>query len=225
MTSVFITVGGATLLVIVLALIFAKRAVASILALASFCLMSVPALIFAKRGRGDKRAEELRFATVTDAEGRPLQIRLVNESGTQGLNDANLKDYPGLEHLEKLDLCMTDVTDKGLAALSVCQNLRELHLSSKLISDEGMKEVARLNTLRLLTLTQTRVTDVGLGVLAGMKHLEELHLGWSPVTDVGIARLGQIPSLRKLELHDTQVTAIGVAKLNEALPACDVSCS
>jgi hypothetical protein len=67
------------------------------------------------------------------------------------------------------------------------------------------------------------VTDTGLQNLQGLSRLEWLSLNNAPaVTYAGLEQLRALNQLDELYLYGTQVTAAGVARLQRALPRCDI---
>ena len=66
------------------------------------------------------------------------------------------------------------------------------------------------------------MTNAGLEHVATLTGLKHLQLNATAVTDPGLEHLLELTSLVKLELRDTKVTAAGVAKLQQALPDCQI---
>ena len=126
------------------------------------------------------------------------EVYLVSLSGRNNVTDANLAHVRDLIRLEGLDAAHTEVTDAGLANL------------------QGLTRLERLD------LAGTQVTDAGLVHIQGLSRLEGLSLGDTQVTDAGLIYLQGLTGLRLVYLDGTQVTVAGVAKLEEALPQCDV---
>lgn len=79
-----------------------------------------------------------------------------------------------------------------------------------------------LACLRELDLANTRVTDAGLRHLEKVPSLETLDLTGTQVTDAGLRQLARLPGLRYLDLCQTRVTSEGVARLQVALPCCEI---
>ena len=103
-----------------------------------------------------------------------------------------------LPYVTTLHLDALPVTDDNLACLEKIANLRDLGLSQTEITNAGLLELARLQRLRRLDLSQTNTSDVGL------KHLHAL------------------TNLKFLELDGTRVTESAIARLQAALPGCEV---
>jgi Leucine-rich repeat (LRR) protein len=108
-----------------------------------------------------------------------------------------LKDLKG--SLVQLNLRGQDVTDAHLAHLKDLTNLTRLHLENTKITDKGLEQLKGLTNLEYLNLYGDNITDAGLVHLEGMKKLKNLYL-WQ-----------------------TKVTDAGAAKLQKALPKCDIN--
>ena len=53
-------------------------------------------------------------------------------------------------------------------------------------------------------------------------EIVEVNLNYTDITDAGLVHLKALTSLQTLELDQTQVTDAGVARLQEALPDCEI---
>ena len=71
-------------------------------------------------------------------------------------------------------------------------------------------------------LASTKVTDAELEHLKGLTRLEFLVLTNTEVTDAGLTHLEGLTRLQTLYLSGTKVTDDGVAKLQTALPKCQI---
>ncbi len=69
------------------------------------------------------------------------------------------------------------------------------------------------------------ISDAGVAHLRGLAKLHTLDLSATAVTDSGLIYLAGLSNLRDLDLKYTLVTGAGVAKLQAALPDCDISAS
>lgn len=72
-------------------------------------------------------------------------------------------------------------------------------------------------------LTADNVTDETLAHLQGLPHLESLSLSGARLTDAGLKHLEPLKSLRVLSVRDGQFSDEAWAKLEAALPNCNVS--
>ena len=79
--------------------------------------------------------------------------------------------------------------DEDLKVLKDCSQLRELDLSSTLITDAGLKELTGLCRLTSLRVRSPLVTDAGLKELAALRQLQELDLFHMQVTDAGLKEI------------------------------------
>jgi hypothetical protein len=130
-----------------------------------------------------------------DDQNRVIAVNL----GERKVTDADLVHVQGLEHLQELDLTKTRITSAGLS------NLKDL------------------KTLKKLYLTDTRVDDAGIAQLKGMKSLETLGLSGTKISDAALEHLRDLTGLKALFCIGTAVTDAGVAKLQKAVPKCDVA--
>ena len=101
--------------------------------------------------------------------------------------------------------------------------LENLFLVETNVGDVGLAELRWFPRLTVLQLYDTKVTDEGLQYLAaGSKELGELSLVGCRITDEGLKTLAQLKQLRLLVLDRTGVTAAGIARLQLALPECEI---
>lgn len=176
-------------------------------------------------------------------------VARVNVSSTVA-DDATLHHLMAFPKLRSLLLVNTRVTDAGIARLEGLQSLEHLNLQGVTITDSSLVRLSALEKLRWLFLGDTGVTDEGVGYLSRLKALEGLDLSSTSITDRGLSHLRHIPHLRDLGLIDTAVTDEGleqlachkdlktlwlpspetalitddgIAKLQQALPDCDIS--
>lgn len=170
---------------------------------------------------------------VRNAAGQITQLRLEKVELQPG--DARL--ISGLDHLGKLDLRDSNVSDEDIRELESLQSLKELllrgtkisgiavasvgrmrevtrlDLSRTKISDRDLRHLRGLLNLNYLQLDRTPITDAGLEVLGGMPQLARISLGGTKVTDAGMRYLMRLPRLRGLTLNDTKVTGAGLNQI------------
>jgi len=172
-----------------------------------------------------ERIEALGGYVVRDAAGRIVEVSLARTWAT----DHDIAQVAGIESLQRLDLSLTYVTDRGIeklqqlrqledltlnasefltdaavAHLRANQALRRLVLRGVDITDVGMPHIAELANLRVLDLSHTMVGDVGLESLPSLTELEELKLGGDAITGLNLNFLKLLPKLKKLSLHGIQ---------------------
>ena len=82
--------------------------------------------------------------------------------------------------------------------------------------------VNRQGEIARVDLNSTQISDAGLVHLAGLTSLRTLRLMDTQITDAGLVHLAGLTSLQGLFLEETQVTDAGVARLQEALPNCEI---
>jgi len=174
--------------------------------------------------------------TVTELTRSRAQFKL-NDSGSiselvfveSKATEADLADLMGLGGfgaVTRLELVEPQFSNAALKhvhlALGVPGQLEMLDLSGTQIDDRGLVYVKDWRSLRVLSLRNTQISDDGLRRLGGLTELDFLDLSWTQVTDAGLGSLHNLRSLKKLGLLSSQVTWDGAARLQEALPLCNV---
>jgi len=82
------------------------------------------------------------------------------------VTDADLKTIASFENLQKLDLNFTDITGKGLAALTPLKSLKSLSLSGTKVTFKDLRAViGNLKSLKTLSLWETSLTLSEIGQL------------------------------------------------------------
>ena len=71
-------------------------------------------------------------------------------------------------------------------------------------------------------LNRKKISDAGLADIKALTNLKTLNLAFTQITDAGLVHIKGLTSLRLLHLQGTQITAAGKAKLQEALPNCNI---
>lgn len=130
------------------------------------------------------------------------------------------EDYFARVH--SIQLARTQVTDGDLAHLQQLGTVRGLFLFETRIGDGGLQHIKYLRSLEVLNLESTNVTDAGLAQIGGLSRLERLFIKDTQVTDAGLEHLTGHTTLRNLCLPEESVTAVGVARLQKALPNCQI---
>ena len=137
----------------------------------------------------------------------------VNLAGTN-ITDNGLRHFNGLTNLTALYLGQTNITDDGLKHLSRLANLESLNLSGTQISDEGLKHLSSLTNLKSLLLDGTHVSDDGLKRLSSLTNLMWLILNDTHVSDDGLQHLTGLTRLETLYLGETNITDDGLKHLS-----------
>lgn len=142
----------------------------------------------------------------------------------EGIADDSLKSI-GLEELSgirSVNLEGSRITDAGLGRLTHCRQLLALDLGGTQITDAGIEYLKECPRLRWLSLYGTRLSDAGVEHLETLSELQWLNLDATEVGDVGLAHLEGLSKLEVLHLRDKGVTRAGVARLQQALPNCNI---
>ena len=127
---------------------------------------------------------------------------------------SDLSPLASLTNLKGLDLSDTPVSD--LSPLASLTNLEVLNLDGTSVSD--LSPLVSLTNLEYLSLSDTSVSD--LSPLASLTNLERLDLIDTQVSD--LSPLASLTNLVSLELEGSKVSKEEIAKLEAALPNCNI---
>lgn len=97
-----------------------------------------------------------------------------------------------------------------------------MQLCNRKVGDEDLRHLRALPHLEVIGLENTQVTDQGLEYLRGLTLLENVDLTNTSITDAGLEVLAAIPTLEFIHVEGTRVTPEGIAKLQLALPKCEI---
>jgi hypothetical protein len=101
--------------------------------------------------------------------------------------------------------------------------LEILFLSGTKVGDAGVESLKRYPRLKVLQLYETSVTNRGVEAIAAThEQLGELSLVGCKVNDRCIEHLEPLKTLKLVALDRTGVTVAGVARLQIALPNCEI---
>lgn len=109
----------------------------------------------------------------------PVDDRLdIDVSPVAGkFGDKHLADLiPVRDHIARLNLANSKVTDKGMEQIGGMTNLEWLHLGGTRITDSGLSKLSGLSNLNYINLYQSQVSNQGLQHLATMSDLRNLYL-------------------------------------------------
>ena len=111
------------------------------------------------------------------------------------------------------------MTDKELAAIVGCKDLRELVIPESTVTDAGLAEIEKLPRLVALDLSDAvKVTDKGMAHIIKLERLEVLHLNKTSITDKGLLELKPLEGLRSLSVGGTKVTQAAAEKFPDEMP-------
>ena len=106
--------------------------------------------------------------------------------------------------------------------LSELPRLKDLRLNMRRLTDDGIQPLEMLTQIHRLDLWCSQITDEALPHLAGLRQLRTLDLYSTQVTDKGLEHLYGLKNLEEVKLRGTHVTPQGAARLQKALPNCQV---
>ncbi len=141
---------------------------------------------------GDRRLAE-KIAFTNEPFDRSFLVKLskleyLHVDGEQlNLGDDFLQLVSKLKRLKTLRIVpQSNFSDEGIAELASLQNLKELSLSSSLITDRSLRTIGELKELRILYLASPRLTDDAAEHLSNLRKFQEITAGSFHRTNVEI---------------------------------------
>jgi formylglycine-generating enzyme required for sulfatase activity len=151
-----------------------------------------------------------------------MNCRLLWFNGCKGFDDRCAAIVGRFSELRELQAMECGLTDVGLEQFGKLTKLRRLSIYDDGITDAGIAHIAALKDLEWLDLPP-RITDAALATISELPYLQRLSLrNNGRITDAGLQHLAKLDDLFELHLEGTKVTKEGVAKLQEALPDCEI---
>ena len=161
------------------------------------------------------------------------------------ISDRDLQRLVGISHVETLDLARQPISAAGLAAFSVCSELKELLMNGSGIQTDAIptvlkfqklesfmfplmncdtwaEQISTLPMLRKVNAYRCDITDKGVASLSKLPRLEELILSDCGVSDASLKELSKTATLKSLNLYSELITLPGIAQLQQALPECNI---
>jgi hypothetical protein len=133
-----------------------------------------------------------------------------------------IKGYTALQsmpNLRRLVFNKSGVSDKSLAVLAGCKQLRELTIPESTVTDAGLTPLTKLTRLEALDISDAaKVTDKGMATIKTLERLEVLRLNKTSITDKGLMELRPLEGLRSLSVGGTKVTQAAAEKFPELMP-------
>ncbi len=156
---------------------------------------------------------------------RSGNIVAVNLRGTW-INDTETMELAKLQHLERLDLSHTRITDEGMLHLKTAPRISELNLFyAEWVTDQGMAAIANWKRLKRLNVRGTRISDGTLELVSRLTGLEVLDIANTQVTDNGLDYLITLTSLKELAIGRGRLSdnALELLKMLPTLTSLDLS--
>jgi hypothetical protein len=137
------------------------------------------------------------------------------------VTDAGIAHLAGLSNLKKIHVSSSQIGDESLKVLGTLPRLEEMSLQGNRFSDRGLAYLEECGNLRELWVGTgpTSISDAGMPALGRLKNLELLDLQNTRVTSAGLERLIGLTQLKSLYLSGTNADS---AKLRQALPNCKI---
>lgn len=147
---------------------------------------------------------------------------LVLDLGMTKVSGTGLQHLAASTKLRELHFWGNPIEDASLAAIREMTSLRTLDLGGASLTDAGLKHLSRLTELEMLGVRGAAVTDEGVRDIASHGKLRRLDLFNTQVSDVGLEHVAKLQHLELIYIGETKVTAAGLAKLQAALPKCQI---
>ncbi len=109
-----------------------------------------------------------------------------------------------------------------LIAIGKLQALQAVIDLSGSFDDRYVAAISRDAPLRALLIPGAKITDDGIAKLASFPGLEHLDLAFCAITDKSISTLSRLKYLRSLNIFQTMISDSERAKLEQALPNCEI---
>jgi Leucine-rich repeat (LRR) protein len=156
------------------------------------------------RGSWINDAEMIHIADLPDLEKLDLSHTRISDEGL-----LHLKSAP---RISDLNLYYSEwITDQGMAAIRGWQHLKRLNVRGTRISDATLEIVSHITGLEALDIANTSVTDNGLDYLITLVNLKELSLGRGRLTNSALDMLRMFPALTYLDLSGARPEAPDMA--------------
>jgi hypothetical protein len=148
-----------------------------------------------------------------------------------GVTDQGLErvsEFNRFSNLQIVDFRQSPLTDAGIEQISHWTNLPALGLyGCNRVTDAGLAHLVDMPALEEMAFiseggADTTLTDAGLAHVGRMHHLRTLFVHGLPITDAGLEHLRPLAGLRRLRIYRTKVTKQGIARLQQALPQCEI---
>ena len=165
----------------------------------------------------------VKFDTATDATlvalAKHPQIGSIQALDGTGCTAKGFTALQALPNLRRLTLNKCRVTDKDLAALAGCEQLRVLVIPESSLTDAGLVAAKKLTRLEHLDLSDNpRITDKAMEHIKTLERLEILYLNKTGISDAGLSELASLEGLRALNVSGTKVTATAAEKFPDKMP-------
>ena len=138
------------------------------------------------------------------------------------VTDIGRESLQKLRRLEWVNLDTVSDGDAWLASLPSFKRLCGLQVSRAAVTSVGLEHLRKLRKLEYLALELMSIDDATAAVLAKLKHLRTLRLCSTRITDSGLKHLKSLKKLQTLYVMNSFVTEKGIARLQTALPNCQI---
>ncbi len=98
-----------------------------------------------------------------------------------------------------------------------------IQMANRSVTDDDLRHLYTFReTIDVVGLEGTKITDAGLQHLLDLPLLDNVDLANTDISDSGLEILLQIKTLKWVHLEGTCVTSAAVARLQSAIPECEI---
>lgn len=140
------------------------------------------------------------------------------------VTDKSLALIGQLEHLESLDLTLTNISDDGVSNLVHCRHLKILQLGGTKIKDPSMIYICKLRHINELDISGTLITNEGFKNIGALGRLDRLSMYGTKITCDGLKYCKDLQNLRELWIGGTEITENDASRVQSSMPGVRVNC-
>jgi internalin A len=158
---------------------------------------------------------------VKDTAGEIVELNLTDT----WVSDADMAKVAQLQHLRKLDLSGTKITDRGMELLAPLENVTDLNCYyAEYLTEDGVGHLRNWKRLERLNLRGTKVTSKVFDSLAKLTSLRSLDIAFTQIEDEGFEQLSSLVKLERLAIGGNRLSgaALPLLKLLPSLVELDV---
>ncbi len=147
-------------------------------------------------------------------------LRKLRLRGTQ-ISGENVTAFASMPIVD-LELSETNFGNAGMAAIAKMPKLEKLNLWLTKIDDKGLAELQGKTSLTLLNLDNVAgVTDQSIPLIVGLQNLELLHLGGTGVTESAVPQLKTLSKLKTLFITRLGISDSTAEELRKEMPSLE----
>lgn len=133
---------------------------------------------------------------------------------SSGLTEFSFHDVQNLDRLNRINLCINELSTIDLSPLEGSSRLVELILHSNRLEIIDLSPLASCPNLEYLDLAANNLKTIDLTPLASCVNLTALNLGGNPTSEIGLSPLSECSDLKILTIDDMKLTEVNLHPLS-----------